>query len=47
YNDSVMAYNNAREMFPANLVAGLFQFAAASLFEVTRGEEREGVKVQF
>ena len=42
-----MAYNNSREMFPANLVAGLFQFAAASLFEVTRGEEREGVKVQF
>jgi LemA protein len=47
YNDSVMAYNNAREMFPANLVAGLFQFAAASLFEVTREAEREGVKVQF
>jgi len=47
YNDSVMSYNNAREMFPANLVAGLFQFAAASLFEVTREQEREGVKVQF
>lgn len=47
YNDSVMSYNNTREMFPANLVAGLFQFAAASLFEVTREQEREGVKVQF
>ena len=47
YNDSVMSYNNAREVFPANLVAGLFQFAAASLFEVTREQEREGVKVQF
>jgi LemA protein len=47
YNDSVMSYNNAREMFPASLVAGLFQFAAASLFEVTREQEREGVKVQF
>jgi LemA protein len=47
YNDSVMGYNNAREVFPANLVAGLFQFAAASLFEVTREGERDGVKVQF
>jgi LemA protein len=47
YNDSVMSYNNAREIFPANLVAGLFQFAAASLFEVTREGERDGVKVQF
>ncbi len=47
YNDSVMSYNNAREVFPANLVAGLFQFAAASLFEVTREGERDGVKVQF
>ncbi len=47
YNDSVMSFNNAREVFPANLVAGLFQFAAASLFEVTREGEREAVKVQF
>ena len=47
YNDSVMSFNNAREVFPANLVAGLFQFAAASLFEVTREGERDGVKVQF
>lgn len=47
YNDSVMSYNNTREVFPANLVAGLFQFAAASLFEVTREGERDGVKVQF
>ena len=47
YNDSVMSFNNAREVFPANLVAGFFQFAAASLFEVTREGERDGVKVQF
>jgi LemA protein len=47
YNDSVMGYNNAREVFPANLVAGLFRFDAASLFEVSREEEREAVRVQF
>ncbi len=47
YNDSVMSYNNNRELFPANLVAGLFQFGNASLFEVTRETEREGVKIQF
>ncbi|MFN0125316.1 MAG: LemA family protein [Verrucomicrobiales bacterium] len=47
YNDSVMTFNNAREAFPGNLVAGLFKFGPASLFEIEKPEEREAVKVQF
>jgi LemA protein len=29
YNDSVMGYNNKREVFPSNIIAGMFNFAAA------------------
>jgi len=47
YNDSVMKYNNSREVFPANLVAGIFNFAQATLFEITNVAEREAVQVKF
>ncbi len=47
YNDAVMAYNNKREMFPSNLVAGLFNFAEATAFEITDEAERNAVKVRF
>lgn len=47
YNDSVMRYNNKREMFPSNIIAGMFSFAAAMLFEVEDEKEREAVKVSF
>jgi LemA protein len=47
YNDAVLVYNNAREIFPASLVAGAFQFAAGILFEVENASERQAVKVQF
>jgi len=47
YNDSVMGYNNKREMFPSNLIAGAFNFGAAELFAVEKTEERQAVKVQF
>ena len=47
YNDSVMKYNNSREVFPANVVAGVFNFAEAPLFEIAHEAEREAVKVQF
>ena len=47
YNDSVMAYNNRREVFPANLVAGLFNFAAAALLEIAEPARREAPKVSF
>ncbi|HEX4853331.1 LemA family protein [Arenimonas sp.] len=47
YNDSVMAYNNKREVFPSNLIAGLFNFAAAALLEITEPAKREAPKVSF
>ncbi len=47
YNDSVMGYNTQREVFPSNIIAGMFNFAAAELFVVEKAEEREAPKVQF
>jgi LemA protein len=47
YNDSVMIYNTARETFPNNVVAGMFNFNEASLFEITNAQEKEPVKVSF
>jgi LemA protein len=47
YNDSVMAYNNRREVFPSNIVAGMFGFVAAALLEITEPGKREAPKVAF
>ncbi len=47
YNDAVMSYNNGRESFPSNLLAGMFRFEAAELFEVTVAAEKEAPKVSF
>ncbi|MDR1385191.1 MAG: LemA family protein [Planctomycetaceae bacterium] len=47
YNDSVTTYNTARETIPANIVAGMFHFTEAALFEVTTPAEKEVVKVSF
>ena len=47
YNDAVMNYNNKREMFPSSVIAGMFNFGPAVLFEVTDESEREAVKVDF
>jgi LemA protein len=47
YNDSVMTYNTYRENFPSNIIAGMFNFAEASLFEIERADEREAPKVSF
>lgn len=47
YNDTVMKYNNQIELFPSNIVAGMFNFKAAEFFEVSKAEEREAVKVKF
>jgi LemA protein len=47
FNDSVMAYNNRREVFPSNIVAGMFQFAPAALLEITEPAKREAPKVSF
>ncbi|WP_020521494.1 LemA family protein [Catelliglobosispora koreensis] len=48
YNDAVMAYNNKREAFPGNVVAGPMGFAPAALLEATEGpEERKAPEVKF
>jgi LemA protein len=47
YNDSVMAYNTRREVFPTNLIAGGFNFAPAELFVIDRPEEKQAPKVSF
>lgn len=46
YNDAVNKYNNKVEMFPSNIVAGMFHFEAAKLFEIAEAD-REAPKVQF
>jgi len=47
YNDSVLEYNTAREIFPNSLIANPLNFQAAQLFEVTVAEERNAPKVAF
>jgi len=46
FNDSVMAYNNQRQVFPSVMVAGMFGFTQAALLEAEK-EEREAPKVSF
>lgn len=47
YNDSVTAYNTAREVFPAVMVAGMLGFNEAELLEIENPEERVAPKVSF
>lgn len=47
FNDAVMVFNTAREVFPNNLLANFFNFQPAVPFEVTIVEQKETVKVQF
>ena len=47
YNDSVMSYNNQREMFPGSVIAGMFNFTPAQLLEISKPEAREAPKVSF
>lgn len=47
YNDQVMFYNNKLEMFPSNVVAGVFGFKAEEAFKLDSEAERQTPKVQF
>ena len=47
YNDTVTRYNTKLELFPSNIIAGMFHFTAESLFEVDSTEARKNVKVDF
>lgn len=47
YNDAVMSYNIAREMFPNSLIAGSFNFQPAELLEIESPQMRAVPKVSF
>jgi LemA protein len=47
YNDSVMSYNTTREVFPNNLLSGMFHFLPAELFVVDKPEQKDAPKVSF
>ncbi len=47
YNDSVMQFNVQRESFPDSIIAGMFNFQEAQMFEVEDDKVREVPKVDF
>lgn len=46
YNDSALTYKNKIEMFPSNLIAGIFKFKPEPFFEANE-TEKTNVKVKF
>lgn len=46
YNDAVMQYNTAREVFPNTLLVTPFGFGEAPLFQLEDASQREVVKVE-
>ena len=47
YNDAVTVYNTAREVFPASVIAGMFNFQEAPLLVIEEPEQREAPRVSF
>ena len=47
YNDSVTMYNTKIQVFPSNIIAGMFNFKSEDFFKVEGDEARESVKVDF
>ena len=47
YNDSVTMYNTKLEVFPSNIIAGMFNFKMKELFSAESDEARKNVKVDF
>ena len=47
YNDTVTMYNTKLEVFPSNIIAGIFNFKARDLFKAESDEARKNVKVDF
>ena len=47
YTDAVNFYNNKIEMFPSNVVAGMFNFRPETFFEIEEPAQREAPKVSF
>ncbi len=47
YNDQVLFFNNKIQMFPSNIIAGMFKFIKRDFFEIEVAAEREVPKVSF
>ena len=47
YNDQVLFFNNETQMFPSNIIAGMFNFTKRDFFELEAPTEREVPKVSF
>lgn len=47
YNDQVLFFNNKIQMFPSNVIAGMFNFTKRDFFELENEAEREVPKVKF
>ena len=47
FNDSVAVYNIARQKFPSNIIANMFNFEKRDMFEIADATQREAPKVQF
>lgn len=47
YNDAVMVYNISCEEFPTGIIANIFNFKQAKLFEIENAAEKENVKISF
>jgi LemA protein len=47
YNDQVLFFNNKTQMFPSNIIAGVFSFTKRDFFELPGAAEREAPKVSF
>ena len=47
YNDTILAYNNARQVFPSSIIANMFSFQEKDYFEIEEPEKREVPKVDF
>jgi LemA protein len=47
YNDQVLFFNNKIQMFPSNIIAGMFSFIKREFFEIEEAAEREVPKVSF
>ena len=47
YNDEVLFFNNKTQMFPSNIIAGMFNFTKRDFFELETPEEKQVPKVSF
>jgi LemA protein len=47
YNDAAMRYKNRIEVFPNNILAGMFGFAPEPFFQLDSAEERQPPQVKF